>query len=465
MNFSGFINRFNAMAFVIISLGLAQTQIFGAEGPCDIYKTAGTPCVAAYSTVRALSSTYTGPLYQVRRTSDKVTKDITQTTDGYADAAVQETFLGSNAGTISKLYDQSGKANDLTVAKKGSYTGTASQDDKESDAKGLKISINGHSVYAIYAKSTEGYRAKQEGYTGYPAKITACAGMPTGNQPQGIYMLTDGSRPNIGCCCCFDFGNASLDNAAGGTGMMNTLFFGTGYWGKGQPSGPWFENDMEAGVWAGGSGASGTTNNNLPSSKFNYAFGITKTSTTTLPQYAIRVATATVGPNSSPKLVTAYDGQAPSTWKEQGGIVLGIGGDNSNSSDWTFYEGCITAGRPSDKTDTLILNNIVAARYGSTTTLVQNTAKSRAVQTSYTVHYNPTSAKATFNYTMRDTRRVSMSIFDQQGRQISLIVNGIVSAGQHEAVWDANRVPAGVYVCRAAIDGQKGWSGKIIIGK
>ena len=35
-----------------------------AEGPCDIYRDAGQPCVAAYSTVRRLLSTYAGPLYQ-----------------------------------------------------------------------------------------------------------------------------------------------------------------------------------------------------------------------------------------------------------------------------------------------------------------------------------------------------------------------------------------------------------------
>ena len=32
----------------------------GKEGPCDIYAKGGTPCVAAYSTIRRLLSTYTG---------------------------------------------------------------------------------------------------------------------------------------------------------------------------------------------------------------------------------------------------------------------------------------------------------------------------------------------------------------------------------------------------------------------
>ena len=36
------------------------------DGPCDIYAAAGQECVAAYSTVRRLLSTYTGPLYQIR---------------------------------------------------------------------------------------------------------------------------------------------------------------------------------------------------------------------------------------------------------------------------------------------------------------------------------------------------------------------------------------------------------------
>lgn len=456
--------RLSVMLSVIIFL--AQHKLSAATGPCDIYKEAGTPCVAAYSTVRVLNSAYTGALYQVRKTSDKTTKDISQTTDGYSNAAEQETFLGTNAGTISKIYDQSGKGSDLTVAKKGSYIGTAAQDDKESDAKGLKIMVNGHSVYAIFAKSTEGYRAKQEGYTGYPATVTASAGMPTGNQPQGIYMLVDGARPNIGCCCCFDFGNASLDNAAGGTGMMNTLFFGTAYWGKGQPSGPWFENDMEAGVWAGGSGAAGATNNNLPSSKFNFAFGITKTSTSGTPQYAIRVANATAGPGGSPKLVTAYDGQAPSTWKQQGGIVLGIGGDNSNSSDWTFYEGCITAGRPADKTDSLVFQNIVNARYGATVVATQPVTISKAQQASlFKFSYNPSNASAVISYTLQDARHVSMNIFDGQGKQIASLVDGVISAGRHEAVWNAKQVPAGVYISKVAIEGMEGWTGKIIIGK
>src|SRR5215472_4730865 len=46
------------------------------QGPCDIYAAAGTPCVAAHSTTRALYASYNGPLYQVMRLSDRRVKDI-----------------------------------------------------------------------------------------------------------------------------------------------------------------------------------------------------------------------------------------------------------------------------------------------------------------------------------------------------------------------------------------------------
>jgi hypothetical protein len=66
-------------------------------------------------------------------------------------------------------------------------------------------------------------------------------------------------------------------------------------------------------------------------------------------------------------LTTAYDGATPATltrWQMEGGIVLGIGGDNSNHGSGTFFEGVITAGRPSDATDEAVLQNVQAMGYG-----------------------------------------------------------------------------------------------------
>ena len=51
-------------------------------------------------------------------------------------------------------------------------------------------------------------------------------------------------------------------------------------------------------------------------------------------------------------------------FQEKGGIILGIGGDNSNSSQGTFFEGAMTNGRPSDATDAAVLVNVQTAGYG-----------------------------------------------------------------------------------------------------
>ena len=47
----------------------------------------------------------------------------------------------------------------------------------------------------------------------------------------------------------------------------------------------------------------------------------------------------------------------------QGGIVLGISSDRSDSSMGTFFEGAITAGRPADAIDDAALANVQAAMY------------------------------------------------------------------------------------------------------
>jgi hypothetical protein len=90
--------------------------------PCDIYANAGTACVAAHSTTRALYAAYNGPLYQVRRSSDGNTQDIgVLTTGDYANAAVQDSFCADTSCIIARIYDQSPRHNDLTIEGPGEW--------------------------------------------------------------------------------------------------------------------------------------------------------------------------------------------------------------------------------------------------------------------------------------------------------------------------------------------------------
>jgi hypothetical protein len=325
-----------------------------ADGPCDIYTTAGQPCAAAYSMIRVLSKGYTGPLYQVRSGSSAMntgsggtTKDI-GSVNGFADTATQDAFCTGTTCTVSLLYDQTGNGNALQTGSPGGTAGGtySATTDFESSATKKSLTVGGHKVYALYMNAREGYRTP----LGVKGK-----NVPLGNVPEGIYELADGTH--TGTACCWDFGNVSPDPKVYVT--MNTIFFGTGFWGSGAGSGPWFMGDFEGGVWAGGTGASTTNNPSNPSMKVPYALGILHTP---VGKYALRMADV----SSASDLTTAYDGTIPSgkTWGNAGAIVLGVGGDNSNNSMGTFYEGAVTIGSPTNATDLLIMQNIQAAGYG-----------------------------------------------------------------------------------------------------
>ena len=73
------------------------------------------------------------------------------------------------------------------------------------------------------------------------------------------------------------------------------------------------------------------------------------------------------GGDANGRLTTMYSGPRPVGYypmHNQGAIILGIGGDNSNWSEGTFYEGVMTEGYTRNDTDDELQSNIVAARYG-----------------------------------------------------------------------------------------------------
>jgi len=275
-----------------------------------------------------------------------MTMDIGMLADGYADAAAQDAFCNATVCSISTLYDQSGNGNNLIRASAGPPgNGKSGQTDYESVANMVKVTAGGHSVYGLYIGVAGGYRTMLN---------VKGKGIPMGNKDQGIYMLVDGTH--YGGACCWDFGSVSPDPSVYVT--MNTIFFGTiTSWGTGAGSGPWFMGDFEGGVWAGGSGAAHTNNPMNPSMKgIKFALGILHTPAG---KYALRMADTSMATD----LTTAYDGTSPKQWSNAGGIGLGIGGDNSNNSEGTFWEGAVTNGAPSNATDLMVMKNIQAVGY------------------------------------------------------------------------------------------------------
>jgi hypothetical protein len=322
----------------------------GVIGPCDIYQSAGTPCVAAHSTVRALLGAYSGKLYQVRRSAN-TTKDImTLTAGGVADGVAQDAFCSGSTCVITVVYDQSGRGNDMWY--QGSTQVPGSTVSMPATATKESLIVSGHKVYSLYIDPHVSYW--RDGST---------TGVATGSQPEGIYMITSGTHYNGGCC--FDYGNSETTRKADAAGAMDAIYFGSSCWFGGcSGSGPWVQADLEWGLYPGGSQSWNPNQKALPN---KYVTAMLKNNGTT--NFAIKGGNAQSG-----ALATLYDGKLPngySPMKKQGAIVLGSGGDcckpggGANDSAGTFYEGAIVPGYPTDATDDAIQANIVAAGYGA----------------------------------------------------------------------------------------------------
>ncbi len=358
-------------AFVICALAWFPTASEAAIGPrpCDIYARGGTPCVAAHSSTRALYARYRGPLYEVRRASDGRRLRIVTRTDGYAGAAAQDAFCANDTCTITRLFDQSPKGNDLSIAGPGGNGGQ----NRGVVAGRLPVWLAGRKVYGMSFEGGMGYRDNQT------------SGVATGSQPESMYMITSGTHFNNECC--FDYGNAETSSLDTGNGHMDAIYFGASCWFAPTAcngSGPWVQADLENGLFLSDEGKSKSpsyTGNRTP-------FVTAMLKNDGVDVFALKNADARRGPldthwsGSLPKrdvpdnevtIPWAPNGPGPTTigprfagyspMKKEGAIILGTGGDNSNTAVGSFFEGVMTAGYAGDATERAVQANVVKAGY------------------------------------------------------------------------------------------------------
>jgi non-reducing end alpha-L-arabinofuranosidase len=348
--------RFRHTGKALLTLAAAATLALGGllaggagtpsraatQGPCDIYAAAGTPCVAAHSTTRALYAAYSGPLYQVRRASNNATTNISPlSAGGVANAATQDSFCSGTTCVITEIFDQSGNGNNLTDAPGG---GAAGGPDNLASATAAPTTVGGQKAYGVFVAPGTGYRDD------------STRNIVTGDNSEGEYAIFDGTHFNGGCC--FDYGNAETNNNDDGAGTMEAIYFGNiKVWGFGSGNGPWIMADMENGLF---SGTNVHLNSGDPTTSFRYTTAMIEGGQN---QWAILGGNAQSG-----TLATDFSGVRPAGYnpmKKQGAIILGIGGDNSKGAAGTFYEGAMTAGYPTASTEAAVQANIVAAGYGS----------------------------------------------------------------------------------------------------
>ena len=324
------------------TLTMAQPRAAGADapsrpqGPCDIYAAADDPCVAAHSTTRALYASYDGPLYQVLRQSDGKTLNIgvvqpsaspIPDPGGYADAAAQDTFCANTVCWITTVFDQSPKHNNLTQAPRGGFSGPALGGFNNLPVADMApITVMGHKVYGVFIEPGMGIRNDDP------------KGTAVDDQAEGQYWVINGRHFNSGCC--FDYGNAEIDSRDDDNGTMETAYYGDALpWFHGQGTGPWIMTDQENNLVGCVNSDGSKACPNLPAITWRFVTAIAKGEPH---RWTSMGGDAQHGPLSvmfdGPRVNATYD-----PMRKQGAILLGNGGDNSNSSQGTFYEGAMTA--------------------------------------------------------------------------------------------------------------------------
>ncbi len=170
-------------------------------------------------------------------------------------------------------------------------------------------------------------------------------------------MVASGTHVNDGCC--FDYGNAETSTNDTGNGHMDLVnlehdvllraLHGLGAVGRGRPrERPVHGQRLEPGQRTGDQQLrhrDAEERRPAPSSR------------------------SKSGNAQSGALTSQYAGTLPTgggyiPMSLEGAIVLGTGGDNSNWSVGSFFEGVMVAGYPSDATEAAVQANIVAAGYG-----------------------------------------------------------------------------------------------------
>ena len=303
--------------------------------------------------------------------------DIGVVAGGYANAAAQDTFCAGATCTISIIYDQSPNGSHLQPSPKGQRSGTLNA----ATATALKLTLNGHEVYGVQILTGSGYRSRCTGCgVPLPLPLGTAWGAATGDSPETEYMVTSQNgkqEPTTTEGCCFDYGNAETDSNDDNDGTMEAIYYGGGvswdFGSTGARTSSFVMADLENGLFAGFNPAPAAASNtqtiasNTPL-QYNYVtavvVGDTAAQNSGKGRFAIYGADATTG-----ALKTMYDGIRPTLagyvpMKKQGSIILGTGGDNSDSGTGEWFEGVMASGAATLVTVNAVQANIVAAGYG-----------------------------------------------------------------------------------------------------
>lgn len=138
---------------MIINPYLVQPNVPAFSFLLDTYSGAAV----AYSAARRLSSTYTGALIRVRRSSDNTEQDIGYTAGNLLDEAALTTFVGAGNGFVTTWYDQSGNALNVTQTTADNQPKIVSSGTVEKEGSKPCVSFDGVNDILVKSLASIGY--------------------------------------------------------------------------------------------------------------------------------------------------------------------------------------------------------------------------------------------------------------------------------------------------------------------
>ncbi len=216
----------------------------------------------------------------------------------------------------------------------------------------------------------------------------------------------------------------------------------------------WGEGTSNAVLMGGGSGAPATTND----ATWLHRFFSSSLWTTAGGTFAATLsASATVGGvgrytwGSTAGLVSDVQQWLNTPAANFGWILIGDEAVGSTAKRFDTKENANVANRP----------QLTVTYTGPTAVEDSHAPASFALHQNFPNPFNP-STKIRFD--LPATSRTTLKVFNLLGQEVATVVNGVLSAGRHTVDWNANDMPAGVYLYRLG-SGASVATRKLVIAK
>lgn len=164
----------------------------------------------------------------------------------------------------------------------------------------------------------------------------------------------------------------------------------------------------------------------------------------------------TIGNQTDLKLTDPFNDLKPNASPSAASVAL-TGADFSNArlADTFFTKTTFVGAMGTTRWDTgWTVYNAQTFDYstGKVDNEAQNVPDGFALNQNYPNPFNPST---TLSFSVPKSQNVRLSVYDLTGREVKMLVNGVVEAGAHQVTFDATSLTSGVYLYRLESDGYR----------